>query len=126
MDADSYCLRNLRELQVKGFTGLLCSTERHRRDRRTLGCVLLKAQGWWPAPTRLKDFHRWCREMSRPGTGSLCLVTNNLLFARCGHELLKRLAQEMRVALERSARGREAKISTFARKQYVYRSDIRR
>ncbi|CAJ1395044.1 unnamed protein product [Effrenium voratum] len=105
VDADSVSLRSLRGLQGDA---LLCATERHRRDRRTLGAAKLQGRTWQMAPVRLKDFHRWVEEAQ----GELCLVTNNVLFVpQVARPTMREMAQEMREALEGYAAQRGRRLS---------------
>eukprot|EP00435_Cladocopium_sp_Y103_P031743 s2138_g8.t1 len=111
VDADSFCLRNLREILEADHCPLVLGSERHRRDRRTLGAVVLKsncAERWSAAPVKLQEFHRWSK--AQP---DLCLVTNNLLLRRSSvgsvveptREMFRRMAEEMRSALRSGQRG---------------------
>ncbi|CAK9042308.1 unnamed protein product [Durusdinium trenchii] len=129
VDADSFSLQNLGQLNLQA--SLLCATEKHRNDRRTIGAAQVVEGGWSLPPTTLRGFHSWAAKATSDQPGCMCLVTNNFLFAptrceacyegktktrvaplcspKCGRcwaqRTLQSLAEQMRSVLERGGRG---------------------
>ncbi|CAK9042273.1 unnamed protein product [Durusdinium trenchii] len=137
VDADSFSLQNLGQLNLQA--SLLCATEKHRNDRRTIGAAQVVEGGWSLPPTTLRGFHSWAAKATSDQPGCMCLVTNNFLFAptrceacyegktktrvaplcspKCGRcwaqRTLQSLAEQMRSVLERGIRISELGVFYF-------------
>lgn len=112
VDADGVSVRQLQGLQAPADVPVI-ATERHRRDRRSVGAVAVPFPGEHLSVDAAAlvgatcenpaDYRAWIQTIENAGL-DLCLVTNNhFMIPGPGSPMMKELAHEMLVMLEKYA-----------------------